>query len=608
MFTTRPEIRGTFGVAATTHWLASAAAMGALERGGNAFDAAVTAAFVLQVVEPHLNGPGGEVPIILWDAKTQTSEVICGQGVAPAAATIERFRALDLDLVPGTGLLPACVPGAFDSWMRLLRDRGTFRLEDVLAPAIGYAAGGYPLVPRIPAAIETVKDFIKKEWPSTAMIYLPGGEVPKAGRLFRNPLLAATWRRLLDEARAGGASREDQIEAARRAWYKGFVAEAIDRFCRTHEVMDNSGRPHRGLLTGDDLATWESLVEKPATIDYRGHTVAKCGFWSQGPVFLQQIALLAGFDVAGMDPLGPDFVHTVTECAKLAFADREAWYGDPDFVDVPAAALLSRAYADERRKLVGERASLEQRPGRPDGRTPVLFHGAAGRAGGPGLGEPTVGVGEPTMARNAELATSADGSTRGDTVHIDVIDRWGNMIAATPSGGWFQSSPAIPELGFALGTRGQMFWLEEGLPASLAPGKRPRTTLSPSFVFREGDPYMPFGTPGGDQQDQWSVLHFLHHVDHQMNLQESIDLPAFHNEHMTSSFYPREAKPGTLVLEGRMPAATVEELRRRGHKVEVGDLWSEGRLCACAAEKTPEGTILKAGANPRGMQGYAVGR
>jgi gamma-glutamyltranspeptidase/glutathione hydrolase len=610
MFTTRPEIRGTFGVVATTHWLASAAAMGALERGGNAFDAAVTAAFVLQIVEPHLNGPAGEVPIILWNRKTEAAEVICGQGVAPAAATIERLRALGLDLVPGTGLLPACVPGAFDAWMRVLRDHGTMKLEDVLAPAIGYAAGGYPLVPRIPAAIETVKEMFRKEWPSSAMVYLPGGEVPKAGRLFRNPLIAATYRRLIDEAHAGGRTREDQIEAARRAWYGGFIAEAVDRFCRTHEVMDNSGRPHRGLLTGDDMARWQSSVEKPLTFDYHGHTVAKCGVWSQGPVFLQQLALLEGFDVPAMDPTGPDFVHTVVECAKLAFADREAWYGDPDFVDVPAATLLSREYAADRRKLIGDRASLEQRPGHPDGRTPRLFHGPGGPAGGPGIGEPTMGggIGEPTMAREPELATAADGSTRGDTVHIDVIDRWGNMIAATPSGGWLQSSPVIPELGFGLGTRGQMFWLEPGLPASLAPGKRPRTTLSPSFVLRNGDPYMPFGTPGGDQQDQWSVLLLLHHVDHGMNLQESIDLPAVHTEHMTSSFYPRESKAGLVAVEGRMPKATVEELQRRGHKVQVGEDWSEGRLCAAAAEETPEGTILKAAANPRGMQGYAVGR
>ncbi len=603
MFTTRPELRGTFGVVASTHWLASAVGMSILERGGNAFDAATATAFVLQVVEPHLNGPGGEVPMLLWSQKARRLEALCGQGVTPEAASVAKYRELGLDMVPGTGLLAATVPGAFGGWMRLLRDYGTMRPADVLTPAIAYAANGYPLVFRIPAAIEMVKELFLRDWPSSAAVYLPGGNVPETGRLFRNPGLAATYRRILAEAEAAGGDREAQIEAARRAWYQGFVAEAIDRFCRNESVLDTSGRRHKGLLTGDDMARWEATVEAPLTYDYHGYTVAKCGPWSQGPILLQQLALLKGFDLAAMDPLGAPFIHTVVECAKLAFADREAWFGDPDFVDVPMGTLLADAYIDGRRRLVGDTASHELRPGSPDGRSPRLFAGPGHVAAGV-----TAGIGEPTMSRAGEALVLANGEQRGDTCHVDVIDRWGNMISATPSGGWLQSSPVIPGLGFGLNTRAQMFWIADGLPTSMAPGRRPRTTLSPSFALKDGEPYMPFGTPGGDQQDQWSTIFFLRHVHHGMNLQEAIDAPSFHTEHMPSSFYPRAARPGVVVLEGRMPAETAAELRRRGHKVEIGEPWSEGRLSACALERTAEGTILKAAANPRGMQGYAIGR
>ncbi|MBV9816391.1 MAG: gamma-glutamyltransferase family protein, partial [Alphaproteobacteria bacterium] len=594
----RPEIRGTFGVVATTHWMASSVAMSVLEKGGNAFDAAVAAGFTLQVVEPHLNGPLGEAPILVWSEANRRCEMICGQGVAPAAATIGRFHALGLDLIPGTGLLAACVPGAFGAWMRLLRDHGTMPLGDILGPAIGYAENGYPAVNRIGETVAAVADLFRREWPTSAAVYLPNGAPPQAGRLFRNPALAATYRRVIAEAADGG--REGQIERARRAWYQGFVAEAIDRFCRREKVFDSSGRSHTGLLTGDDMTCWEAPVEAPLTFDYRGYTVAKAGPWSQGPVLLQQLALLQGFDLDGLDPLGPDFVHLVVECAKLAFADREAWYGDPAFVDVPMPTLLSPQYNDARRKLVAQRASLDLRPGSPEGRTPrVLVGGREAIFAGAGIGEPTTGggIGEPTVTEHGLVA--------GDTCHIDVIDRWGNMVSATPSGGWLQSSPVIPELGFCLGTRMQMFWLEEGLPASLAPGRRPRSTLSPSMAFKDGKPYLAFGTPGGDQQDQWSALMFLHHVHHGMNLQEAIDCPAFHTEHMPSSFYPRAANPGLLALESRFPEETVRELAARGHRVRLGDAWSEGRLLACASE--PDG-ILKAAANPRGMQGYAIGR
>ena len=588
-FTTRPQIEGTFGVVASTHWIATAVGMGILERGGNAFDAAVATAFTLQVVEPHLNGPGGDVPVILYDVRRGKPEVICGQGVAPAKATIAHYRSEGLDLVPGTGLLAAVVPGTFETWMLLLRDYGTMRLADVLGPAIGYAQNGHPLLERTNATIATVAQLFREHWPTSAAVYLPENQVPSTGSLFANKTFAATYMRIVKEAESAGGDRVAQIERARRAWSHGFVAEAIDRFCRTQEIMDTSGARHRGVLTADDIARWTPHVEAPLTYDYKNYTVCKTGPWGQGPVTLQQLALLKGFDLDGLDPTGPDFIHLIVECSKLAYADREAFYGDPDFVEVPMATLLSDAYNGARRKLVTDKASLELRPGSIEGFGAVIKLRRESVATAAVACEPTVG----------KL-----GTMRGDTVHFDIIDPAGNMISATPSGGWLHSSPVIPELGFCLGTRAQMFWLEEGHPAALAPGKRPRTTLSPTLSLRDGEPYLAWGSPGGDGQDQWIAQFFARHVHCGMNLQEAIDAPAWHSEHFPSSFWPRTARPGVLVVEGRVPNKTVDELKRRGHLVEVGPDWSEGRLTAASRL----GWRRRAAANPRGMQNYAAGR
>ncbi len=595
MFTTRPEIKGTFGVVSSTHWIASAVGMASLEKGGNAFDAAAAAAFTLQVVEPNQNGPAGDVPLIFWSAAKKRLEVICGQGPAPAGATIAHYRGLGLELVPGTGLLAAVVPGAFDGWMLLLRDHGTQALREVLAPAIHYARHGYPVTPTQSVSYANVAELFVKAWPSSAAVYLKDGKPPQPGSVMRNPTLADTYERILAAAEAAGSDRVKQIEAARGAFYRGFVAEAIGRFCRENEVLDNSGRRHRGVLAADDLARWQASYEAPLSYDYHGCQVAKTGPWGQGPVFLQQLALLKGFDLAKMGPNSAEFLHTVIECAKLAFADREAWYGDPDFGAVPMAALLSDGYNAERRRLVGETASLELRPGAAGTtapRLPTLIRGI--RVAADGLA--AAGIGEPGLA--------ARGVVAGDTVHVDAIDRWGNMIAAMPSGGWMHSSPVIPELGFCLGSRAQMFWLEEGHPASLAPGKRPRTTLSPGLALRDGEPYMVFGSPGGDGQDQWALAFFLRHLHHGLNLQEAIDQPAFQSFHWPDSFYPRTARPGEIALEGNFPKETIESLRARGHKVTVAPPWSLGRICVC----TKDGPFLKAAANPRNMMGYAVGR
>jgi gamma-glutamyltranspeptidase/glutathione hydrolase len=552
-FTSRPEIKGSFGVASSTHWLATQTAMTVLDRGGNAFDAAVAAGFVLQVVEPHLNGLGGEVPIVLWDARHKKVEVICGQGPSPAAANLGT-----VDEIPGTGLLAACVPAAFAGWMTLLRDHGTWRVSDVLDFAIGYAESGYPLLPRIADVIASVEPRFRQEWPSSAAVYLQAG-VPKPWQVFRNPDLAATYRRI---------AREKSPDRALEAFYKGFVAEAVSEYSTTHG----------GLLTDADMATAppEQRHEPPVTVDFGDWTVAKCGPWSQGPVFLQQLRLLEGFDLGRRELLSADHIHIVVECAKLAFADREAWYGDPDYADVPLQTLLSREYANSRRALVGDSASLELRPGSPDGRKPHLPR----RQG------------------------TGDSAYPGDTCHVAVADRHGNLVACTPSGGWLQSSPVIPGLGFCLGTRAQMFNLDPVHPNRLEPIKRPRTTLSPSLALRGGEPVLAFGTPGGDQQDQWTLEFFLAHAVFGLDLQAANDAPMFHTTHFPSSFAPHEAHPGELHAEP-MADGVLDDLRRRGHEVVEAPAWSLGRVCAVA---TRGDGMLSACASARGGQAYAAGR
>ena len=587
-FTTRPELKGTFGVVSSTHWLATQCGMAVLESGGNAFDAAVAAGFVLQVVEPHLNGLGGEVPIILWDSSRRRVEVICGQGGAPGAATIERIHSMGVGEIPGSGLLAACVPGAFGAWMALLRDHGTRSIEDVMRFAIEYAGAGYPLVPRISTVIASVETLFRSHWPTSAALYLRDG-VPPPGSTFRNLDLAATYTRLVREAGAK-TGRTKQINAALDAYYSGFVAGAIESHSR-HEFMDSSGSPHAGLLTGSDLASFTANHEEAASIDFNEWTVAKCGPWSQGPVFLQQLRLLEGLEVAGSGFLSADHIHLVTECAKLAFADREAWYADPLFAQVPLDELLSADYTRARRAMVGERASLELRPGAPGGRQPRLPRRAA----------QAIAEGHWTGSGG-----QAVGERRGDTVHVAVADRHGNLVACTPSGGWLQSSPVIQGLGFCLGTRAQMFNLDPEHPNHIQGGKRPRTTLSPSLASRDGEPRIAFGTPGGDQQDQWSLEFFIAHAVFGHDLQAAIDAPMFHSEHFPSSFAPHDAHPGRLRAESRIEAGVLEELGQRGHEVIAMEPWSLGRLCAVGRDA--DSGLLSAAANPRGGQAYAAGR
>lgn len=594
-FTTRPDIRGHFGVVTSTHWIASAVGMGILEKGGNAFDAAVATALTLQVVEPHLNGPGGDMPALIHIAETAQTRVICAQGPAPAAATIAHFEALNLDLIPGSGMLATVVPGAFDGWMMLLADHGSLSLREVMAPAIEYAAQGHPVLPRVAHTIAGLADFFAEHWPSSAAVWTPDGTPPAPHEVFRNPDLARTYSQIVERAEAAGDDRSSQIEAARTQWRSGFVADAIDTFIEDAEVMDVTGTCHRAVLSRNDLETWRATYEAPMSAEYHGWTVHKTGPWGQGPVMLQALSILKHFDIAAMDPLGAPFVHLVIEAMKLAYADREAYYGDPTHSEVPMEHLLSDEYGRERSALISDQASHEQSPGR----VPGLAHLAdayIARSARAFDAQTGASAGEPTMSHLTEK--------RGDTVHLDVIDRWGNMVAATPSGGWLQSAPVVPGLGFALNTRAQMFWLEEGLPSSLTPGARPRTTLSPSLAEKDGT-RIAFGTPGGDQQDQWQLIWFLRMVHFGMGMQACMDAPLFHSMHFQSSFYPRQTQPGEMMMEASFDNATIDDLRTRGHIVHVADAWTVGRMTAALRDADGQ---LQAAATPRLMQAYAVGR
>lgn len=597
-FTTRPTLTGTFGMVSATHWLASASGQRMLELGGNAFDAAVAAGLVLQVVEPHLNGPGGDLPAIVSVAGDPAPRVLCGQGPAPAGATREAYAALGLDHVPGSGPLAAAVPGAFDAWMLLLRDHGTLSLRTVAEPAIGYAREGHPLLATAAHTVETVRSLFLEDWTTSADLWLRGG-LPRAGALFTNPDWADTLERLVAEGEAAGDDVSAQAEGARRAWGQGFVAEAVEAFS-SRAWRHSGGQVLPGLVRGSDLASWSAGWEAPALLDWHGVTVAKTDLWGQGPTLLQALAVLdalAADDPAVLDPSTEAGVHAVAETWKLVMADREAWFGERSPVSV--ADLLDPAYVEGRAGLVGPEASRDLRPGSPGGLTPRLTVHVrrllAGAAPEP-TGDATTG--EPTVAR--------DGATRGDTCHVDVVDHWGNMVSATPSGGWLQSSPTIPGLGFCLGSRLQMSWLDEGLPASLAPGARPRTTLSPTLVLRDDEPVLACGTPGGDQQDQWQTLFLLRHVVGGLPLQEAIDAPMFHTTSFPGSFVPRTTEPGVLVAEDRLGADVLSGLRARGHEVLDAGPWSLGRMCAVARD--PATGLLSAAANPRGMAGYAVGR
>ncbi|MDR1355872.1 MAG: gamma-glutamyltransferase family protein [Propionibacteriaceae bacterium] len=602
--TTRPDLKGHFAMVAATHWLVSASAQAVLEKGGNAFDAAVAGAFVLHIVEPHLNGPGGDmVAVFATKARPGVPLVLCGQGSAPAAATIEHYLAEGLDLVPGAGALAAAIPGAVDAWLLLLRDYGTWKLTDVLTFAIDYAVNGHPVLAAVCRTIGGVADIFRSSWTTSLAHWMPTGEAPYPGEVIKNPEYAALLTELGNISAAPGLTREQGIDAARIHWRER-VGAAVEPFVRIpHRHSD--GNEHTGVITAADITGWEASYEPAVSTTFRGYTIAKQGPWGQGPVLLQLLKILEGFDDDLLDPSSEQGAHLILEAEKLALADRDTWYGDA----MPTAALqylISDEYAALRRNLIGETASHEFRPGAIPGFTmpayPMLHEAcAAAEARRP----VAAGVGEPAVQIDA-LEVDSTGRTRGDTCHIDVVDSWGNMISATPSGGWLQSSPTVPGLGFCLGSRLQMNWLDPASPSALTPGKRPRTTLTPTLVLRDGHPVMALGSPGGDQQDQWQLPMLLRVLIGGYTPQQAIDAPNLHSTAAPGSFWPRTWEPGGAAVEDRLGETVITGLERRGHVITRAGDWALGRLCCVTSD--PETGLLGAAANSRGAQGYAAGR
>jgi gamma-glutamyltranspeptidase / glutathione hydrolase len=542
----RPLIHSRKGVVAAGHYLATTAGLKMFARGGNAVDAAVAAGFALAVLKPHQNTLGGECPILIYSPQEKKVLAISGQGTAPGKATIAWFREKGIRHIPGDGLLGAVVPGMFGAYCTALEKYGRLTLQDVLEPALELAEKGFPMYRALRNTIMRLEGKFSSEWPTSKEVFLPNGKVPGIGEVFRQPALAATFRRLMQaEKGACAASREDGIIRAAEYFYKGEIARELVDFGKRNAYRDGTGEYHSSLLEMDDFSNYETVIEEPECADYRNYRVYKCGPWTQGPVFLQQLKLLEGFDLKKMGHNTFHYIHTVIECSKLAFEDRDKYYGDPGFCSVPLKRLLSGEYNDKRRESV----SMDN-----------------------------------TYVRNVKYAEAVSGenSHMGDTTHLDVIDDTGLMISATPSGAWIPSSPVVPNLGFPLGIRAQVFNLVEGHPNCLQPGKRPRTTLTPSIAFKDGKPWMAFGTPGGDMQDQWTLQFFLNVAEFGMNLQEAVEQPSFHTANFENSFHPHNLEDEKIYVEEGIKLDDIYRLQELGHGIRLDKANTHGEVCAVA--------------------------
>ncbi len=580
---TRPVVMGTHGMAVSGHPLAARAGMKMLEQGGNAIDAGVAQVFAQSVLEFNLFGFGGECPILIYSAKDKKVYAISGQGRAPRAATIEWFRKNNIELIPEDGFLPATTPAVLDALVLALDRFGTMTLAQVMQPAIELARDGFPMYPGFRGTIRSIERRLREEWPSSAKVFLPGGKIPEVGDVFVQRDLARTFQRIVDvENKHRRHGRPAAMRAARDYFYKGDIARELVRYQREFKTRDSNNFVSSGLFTEEDLASYQGKIEEPAHVSYRGVEVYKLPFWSQGPVLLETLNLVEGFDLRALQHNSAAYVHVLAEAAKLAYADREHYYADPDFVKVPATGLLSKDYAAQRRKLIDlTRASMDMRPG-----DPFPFEGVK-------------------LTYLPPPATIQFRPGEKGTTGTRAADAAGNLFSATPSGGWFRTSPIIEGLGFVLSTRGQIFWLDPSKANRLEPGKRPRTTLTPSLALKNGQPYLAFGTPGGDDQDQVNLQFFLNVVEFGMNIQEAIDAPNFQIAHFPSSFFPRKASPGQIELEGRFGPAVLEELSRRGHIVRVEGDWSGGDETAILYDADRK--VIFGAASPRREKSYAMG-
>ena len=572
--TFRPVVRGKRGAVAAGHPLSAEAGMRLLQRGGNAVDAGCAAILAASVIEFSHFSFGGEVPIMVKRSNGAVM-VINGQGIAPQLATRQFFldqakrgeREKGPSFIPSTGILPATVPAVLDAVVTALDHFGTKSLAEVIQPAIELA-DGFPIDELRASYIEKTRK-VFEQWPTSAKLFLPDGRVPKPGEMFSQPELARTLREIVKAERAAAPrGRHAALTAARDCFYKGVIAKRISDFCAANG----------GLLRAGDFAAFHAKVEEPAHSSYRGYEVYKTGFWAQGPVMLEMLNVLEGYDLQAMKHNSAGYIHTLTETMKLAFADRDRYYGDPDFARVPATELLSKDYGAMRRSLIDEkRASLEQRPGDPMNKKPLVN-------------------GAPHPALTGQ-STVPEAERANDTTCVNVIDKDGNLFSATPSGAWLPTVVA-GDTGVMLGQRMQSFLLEEGHPNVLQPGKRPRITLSPTLVLKDGKPFLVLSTPGGDNQDQSLIQVLLNIVEFGMNVQEAVEAPRFQTQHLVSSFDDHRFNPGVLNLEDRITKQVKDDLASRGHKVEMQSAWGNPSAPTVIKFDSNSG-VIEAGADPR---------
>ena len=579
--TYRPLVSGAQHMVSSGHYLATAAGFRILEQGGNATDAGVAAGIAINVTLPQWTNFGGVAPIIIHDAARRETVSISGLGRWPKGASIGYFNRHHGGDLPG-GVLRSVTPAAADAWMTALRLYGTMSFEQVVTPALELAEQGFPIPATLQSALARTGDALIGDadgdgrWPSTAAVFFPGGRRPAVGDILVQKDLARTFRRLIEVERDHATQgREAALQAARDFFYQGEIAEEMARF----------NQEQGGFLTMDDLAEFSVGVETPPSIDYKGIEVYACGPWCQGPVNLQALQILEGFDLRSMGHNTAAYAHTVLEALKLAFSDREAFYGDPDFVDVPLAGLLSKAYAAERRAYIDpERAAPEM----------------------PLAGAPWPHQGMPASNGHPARPEAVAGGLPADTSYACVVDRWGNAFSATPSDN-IGTSPLVPGLGFIVSSRGSQNWLDPQHPSSLAPGKRPRLTPNPALAMRDGKALMPFGTPGGDVQPQSMVQLFLNVVEFGMDVQQAVEAPRFSTWSFPNSFWPHAYNPGLVGIEGRIGPQVAGDLSRLGHRVEVWDDFTPRMGCLCAVHVDQERGGRSGGADPR-RDGYAMGR